>query len=350
MENKTSEVVLPPQKLKSNLVLWVVVGIVILAAGVGIGLGLGKYLQLISPSISVPTVLPTPTLFLTVTPTETADLTADWKTYSNSEFGFSFKYPISLKPEISEGAQDRDFMAFVTNNDMYDPLDFYVSVYAEHPAKFTLGSYTIRFHDASPYANPPIQDGQYSLITTTTIAGKTANTFTSNFVPDYYPNQNTQFKFFLLSNGKYVFVIKTVGLKSNIAVDRILSTFKLIDNNTANSNGTITGKVCYPSEGIPAGVIRAKNADTGEIVSLDHLIDTPTFSFSLKSGTYKLRFEPGGNSTFPGYHTGCSGVEQACQDNTKQRSSIPVTVRSGKTTSEVKLCDFYYSNSLQPDF
>lgn len=132
--------------------------------------------------------------------------------------------------------------------------------------------------------------------------------------------------------------------------DQILSTFKFIDANAFSAIGTVTGKVCYPSEGIPAGVIRAKNVDTGEITSLDHPIDVPSFSFDLEEGVYKLRFEPGGNSTFPGYHTGCSGVEQACQDNTKQRSSIPVTVRSEKTTSEVKLCDFYYSNSLQPDF
>jgi hypothetical protein len=118
----------------------------------------------------------------------------------------------------------------------------------------------------------------------------------------------------------------------------------------SGTTGTVVGKVCYPSEGIPAGVIRAKNVDTGEIESLNHPMDTPTFSFNLKSGIYKLRFEPGGNSIFPGYYTSCSGAEQSCQDSKKQRFSIPVTVDSGKVTSGVKLCDFYYSDSIQPDF
>ena len=42
MENQTPEVVLPPQKPKSNFALWVVVVVAILAVGIGIGVIAGE--------------------------------------------------------------------------------------------------------------------------------------------------------------------------------------------------------------------------------------------------------------------------------------------------------------------
>ena len=37
----------------------------------------------------------------TVKPVATTDLTADWKTYTNTKFGFSFKYPTDFKTTLS---------------------------------------------------------------------------------------------------------------------------------------------------------------------------------------------------------------------------------------------------------
>lgn len=82
-----------PQQQKLNPVLWVVIGVAILAAGVGIGLAAGKFFQPVSSTTSVSTIPSTPILSPTAVPVEEADPTADWKTYVNADQGFSIKYP-----------------------------------------------------------------------------------------------------------------------------------------------------------------------------------------------------------------------------------------------------------------
>ncbi len=99
MENQASEIVLPPQKPKSNFAVWIVVGIAILTAGIGIGLAVGKYLQPTSSQISVSTPVVTPTRFPVVTPVEPLDPTANWKTYLNTKHTYSFKYPDNYRVE-----------------------------------------------------------------------------------------------------------------------------------------------------------------------------------------------------------------------------------------------------------
>lgn len=106
MENITSEVVLPPQKLKSNLALWVVVVVAILTAGVGIGLTAGKYSS--SPYASPTCLCPDKTVCpknkggagdVGLCPEKLPaylDPTANWKTYTNEDYRFSFSYPKEL--------------------------------------------------------------------------------------------------------------------------------------------------------------------------------------------------------------------------------------------------------------
>lgn len=96
MENQTPEVVLPPQKPKSNFALWVVVVVAILAVGIGIGVIAGKFSQPISSSTSSPKVVLSPIPSPTTVPVETVDPTANWKTYTNNKHNFSFKYPPEL--------------------------------------------------------------------------------------------------------------------------------------------------------------------------------------------------------------------------------------------------------------
>lgn len=89
---------IPP---KSNLPFVLIVIVVSLIAGIG-GIFLGKNLNTSKtavPTVTVPTIIvikPTvaPTVGQTVIPT--VDPIANWKTYTNTTYGFEFKYPDSL--------------------------------------------------------------------------------------------------------------------------------------------------------------------------------------------------------------------------------------------------------------
>lgn len=118
MDNQTL-----PQKPKPNFVIWIAAGVITLATGIGIGLTVGKYSSPILPTssqissyddcvnakgsivqYSYPATCVTasgqrftqPVSSPTTTPTETADPTASWKTYTNDTYGFSFQYPPEL--------------------------------------------------------------------------------------------------------------------------------------------------------------------------------------------------------------------------------------------------------------
>lgn len=75
------------QQPKTQPWLWI-----ILAAVVIIGGGL-TYWYVTSNNSSDITAAPSPTLTKTSSPTNSANQTADWKTYTNNTYGFSFKYP-----------------------------------------------------------------------------------------------------------------------------------------------------------------------------------------------------------------------------------------------------------------
>jgi len=107
MENQTPEAILSSQKPRSNFVLWIVVGIAILAVGIAIGLVVGKYS---SPSVDdqkpvqkteLPATSPS------VAPVEIEDPIASWKTYTNEKYGFLFKYPSEWKIQTRDVYNER---------------------------------------------------------------------------------------------------------------------------------------------------------------------------------------------------------------------------------------------------
>ncbi len=114
-------------------------------------------------------------------------------------------------------------------------------------------------------------------------------------------------------------------------------------------SGKVEGKICYPSEGIPAGKVVAKNISTNELTSFDYAANTSALSVSLPAGTYYLRYEPNGQGLI-GYYTNCTGSEASCQDKQTKRASIPVVVETGKTATGVSLCDYYYETGMEPTF
>lgn len=115
-------------------------------------------------------------------------------------------------------------------------------------------------------------------------------------------------------------------------------------------NGTISGTICYPASGIPAGKIEVKNMTSSEVTSFDNPASMATFSVNVPAGQYELRYIPTAYPTVIGYYTSCTGSEPACQDTKTKRSSIPVTVTASQTSQGVKLCDYYYSAGVEPSF
>jgi len=127
---------------------------------------------------------------------------------------------------------------------------------------------------------------------------------------------------------------------------------------SAGINGTITGKLCYPSEFLPAGAIEAKNITSNAIVSEEYFGtgggEGATYSIGVLTGTYILRYkampDPNGEPLY-GYHTTTcpTGLETTCAaENARER--IEVAVMAGETVENIDLCDFYYNSSNPPEF
>ena len=290
-------------------------------------------------------ITPTPSPTLSIE----ADIFAGWKTYTNTLFQYSVRYPSdwkanSIGPGIGTIPPDdaqRGLLLIpptaVPTSGMGIPIeDIHIQIEADSTQTSGM-TYEAWVNDAKSNAtSSTISVSETDFASTKTIVIQ----------------KEFSLVYLLASPDKsiYYFIeIKSPTPDYRNTLNQILSTFKFIEPTTTVTNGTVTGKVCYPSEGIPDGIIRAKNVESQVIYSQNHPQNTGSFTMDLKSGTYKMRFEPGGTDAYPGYHTGCSGVEQYCNE-TEKRSSIQISVIPGNTTKDVKLCDFYYPSSSQPDF
>ncbi len=117
--------------------------------------------------------------------------------------------------------------------------------------------------------------------------------------------------------------------------------------------GTVSGKVCYPSEVIPKGKLEVKRLMDGYIMYEDYpgSIEgvAPTYSFQLTPGDYYIRYNVG-NKSFGYSTTVCpTGNEETCGD-TKQRVPVMAVVKDGQELKNYDLCDYYYKDSNAPKF
>lgn len=119
---------------------------------------------------------------------------------------------------------------------------------------------------------------------------------------------------------------------------------------TQVKTGTITGRLCYPSEGLPKGQIIAKNIKTSETIVQDYPGSGATsnwnYSFELKPGEYHLRYDvvgPEGNlmSNFYTNYSDCA-LADTCGERKASQELLAVKVVAGKTLENVHLCDFIY--------
>src|SRR3989344_9196532 len=117
--------------------------------------------------------------------------------------------------------------------------------------------------------------------------------------------------------------------------------------------GTVSGKICYPSEVIPKGKLEVKRLLDGYITYEDYPGSTPgvkpVYSFKLGPGDYYIRYNV--DDKLFGYSTTVcpTGNEATCAD-TKQRVPRMAVVKDGQELKNYDLCDYYYKDSNAPKF
>lgn len=113
----------------------------------------------------------------------------------------------------------------------------------------------------------------------------------------------------------------------------------------SSTTGTVKGTVCYPSEYIPAMNVYLKNKETGKIYSLDIKENEKPFKFKkIPEGNYiafaytvqevltDVSIASGGYT-----HAVPCGLTVECKDH----SLLIFKVQNGKTTKNIKICDWF---------
>jgi hypothetical protein len=102
--------------------------------------------------------------------------------------------------------------------------------------------------------------------------------------------------------------------------------------------GTIRGRLCYPSEYIPAMTVYARDVDTGHTVAVEVPENTPQYELAVPGDATYHVFAwtvDGLGGSYSRFVT--CGLSVECTDH----SLIPVTVGAGQAVGGVDVCDFY---------
>ncbi len=215
----------PPKKFPLNLILIILIVIVIFSTGVLFAVKNESNRQIPQPTPQTsikPSSLPTP-----------IDQTSNWKTYNDSELGFSLKYPFN--PNF--GATGYGHIKII-NGVMIGPLqseaDFYLKAY-DNPKKllplgwveaknYRVEGLGLEISDSSGKFHPLLLTKNDVKITKRQVSGQEAIEVTlSEISPKLkeYPH-NPQVILFTSPDGKQMFLVQDL-------TNQILSTLKFID-------------------------------------------------------------------------------------------------------------------------
>jgi len=119
------------------------------------------------------------------------------------------------------------------------------------------------------------------------------------------------------------------------------------------TDGTVSGKLCFPSDFLPPGEIIAKNTETSETYTQNYIGTSEggalTYEFALPEGIYHLKYQAHANFDRPdvftsGYYDECAKTMATAECTPDSgHININVIVSSGVETTDVDLCDFYYN-------
>jgi CSLREA domain-containing protein len=102
--------------------------------------------------------------------------------------------------------------------------------------------------------------------------------------------------------------------------------------------GTVTGALCYPSEGIPPMDLYFLEIGSQVVTSFPHLDGTASYSHDLSPGTYVAYAYPQGYNIGGSYSQAVPcGLTVNCTDH----SLIQFPIVAGQVTSGVDICDWY---------
>ena len=105
-----------------------------------------------------------------------------------------------------------------------------------------------------------------------------------------------------------------------------------------------SGKICYPSQKIPAMTAYFQNTKTKKVTTLPIKADQLTYSVNLLPGTYTAYAWLPDKSLSGSYSKAVPcGLSVSCTDHTL----LPFTVQTGSTTSGIDICDWYSIPVLQ---
>lgn len=272
-----------PDPSVSKLWLWILGGVLLFGAGIGAGVLLGKQLYslpsetLVQEGQSIPIPSPTPIAIATPAP----DSTANWKTYENKKYGFSFKHPnLDEKCCSLAGAASDNPVAIITLADIttgfsntdapFDGLSVYI---IPNENNLTFDQYIEKervalFEQFKIMADPSrIHKGQ---VISTQIAGQPAISLAN------YSWDGIARTYFKSPNSKVIIEISKKEQSQNhfSSYDQILSTFKFLEQTlneptiysplvNAKVVSPLTIKGAVPSEWMFEGVFPVKLVDSG---------------------------------------------------------------------------------------
>ena len=87
----------PPKSPSKPPLLWFGIGLLVVVIG-------GEYYLLSNKSAPV-IISPTPTPIANIVTSPSTEVTANWKTYTNSQFNFELKYPSNFEDKETKGNQ-----------------------------------------------------------------------------------------------------------------------------------------------------------------------------------------------------------------------------------------------------
>ena len=118
----------------------------------------------------------------------------------------------------------------------------------------------------------------------------------------------------------------------------------------SSETGTITGKLTYPADAIPAMRVAAFKVSTGEVSFMDTTAGQTSYSFELPVGTYRVVAYSIGSAGFPSGVAGgytqavLCGFSGGCNDH----SLVDINVTAGATVSDINPGDFFQPGGTYP--
>lgn len=309
----------PPTPKPSMLPLILSIFLIISLAGIGILVYQNKQLQ---KQISTLRPQPTPS----PTPTPPADPAANWKTYSNEQFGFSIRYPSEWQVQESH---NRLLHAPFYGGKTSDTVKFYSdNAYIQFSSNFV-------YNDGTPSATQ-VKKEQI------TISGKNA-TKTTYTLPNQ--RQETTFVDIEISNANPYRIKEIFPSVESSLIDQILSTFKFLSQ-TSDPEGRFCGGIvpklpqnicpdgytCKEENNYPdAGGVCVKTQQGGEGNLKATVMRSPTCPGAQKPG--EICEAPVTNETFNIFRVEST---QTIQPKTKQdiRDSAEGLVKKQTVTTD----------------